>query len=132
MLNPTYFYDKVQELFAEFKPDFNLEQARLRMMESAMWLGHATPTEEALSRDLAAAPSARLLTPEERPDFDWPTRARNQYKPSSLEYVNEDTLIKVFEALVGADGGYQLSGDHAREAITAMQNAGILFRERQK
>lgn len=125
MLNPTYFYDKVQELFAEFKPDYNLEQARLRMMESAMWLSHATPTDEAINRDQAAAPSPRIIRhPGEQEPLDWTIRAKN--KLTTLEYYNQDTLPKVFGALI--DGG--MNGAEARETISLMQSAGILFRER--
>jgi hypothetical protein len=42
------------------------------------------------------------------------------------EFYNEGTLLRVFEAL----RRMPMPEKVAREAITAMQNAGILFRER--
>jgi hypothetical protein len=129
MLNSIYHFEKMRDVLNEFEPSRELSLAKTKLEECELWLTKCHPTKEAVERDMAApAPDST----EEGPEFDWPVRARNAHNPSRLEYVNEDTLMKVFEALVGADGGFQLSGDHAREAITAMQTAGILFRERMK
>lgn len=51
----------------------------------------------------------------------------NRQRKNSIGY-SEDTLFKVHRALV--DSG--LSNGEANDMITAMQNQGILFRERTK
>jgi hypothetical protein len=48
--------------------------------------------------------------------------------PAGTEFHNDDTLFKVYNALTSRG----LTKKWAREAITALQNEGILFRERVK
>lgn len=113
MLNPIYHFEKMRNVLDEFESSRELSLARTKLDECELWLTKCRPTKEAVERDMAAPVSGST---EEKPNFEW------------LEYVTEDTLHKVYGAMV--DNG--VNGDEAREIISTMQNSGILFRERTK
>lgn len=52
--------------------------------------------------------------------------------PSENLHYDEDTLVKVRQALTEAAGPYGHGEHYVDDLIHAMQNAGILFRERPK
>lgn len=43
------------------------------------------------------------------------------------EYFDDETMFKVYDAIMGC---LPMNAAHARDIINAMQNAGILFREK--
>lgn len=56
MMNPAYHFARMRDLLDEFEPSREKSLAATKLDECEMWLARATPTQEALSRETAAAP----------------------------------------------------------------------------
>jgi hypothetical protein len=58
MMNPRYHLARMRELLDEYEPSREKSLAATKLDEFEMWLVRCTPTQEALHRDLRAAPDA--------------------------------------------------------------------------
>ncbi|HEY2455617.1 MAG TPA: hypothetical protein VGI71_23980 [Scandinavium sp.] len=58
MMNPKYFFGRMQELVKEYKPSRELQIVRTKLEEAEMWLAKCEPTDEAKCRDLREEPSS--------------------------------------------------------------------------
>ena len=58
MMNPKYHIARMRELLDEYEPSREKSLAATKLDECEMWLARATPTQEALNRDLTAPPLA--------------------------------------------------------------------------
>jgi hypothetical protein len=131
MLNPIYHFEKMREVLNEFEPSRELSLAKTKLEECELWDfdgqvhrcggpdNCAVCAFETITAQQAAIANGTSINTI-RESLGFPPL------PVPQETYDEETMVKVFGALT--DLG--MPGDEVMNCIKALQNAGILFRER--